>query len=263
MSNSDMSLANLLKVVVALAIVSNVAFGITRKIDDTHTDGFTLGFICLIVLSLVYDYQLGLLLIVLLLTVQMQKPKKKVSFNLQNNTMKAIPPRNSMLSDEEIARMTGSDEEEQKDADKGVSMNNLQDYNGTVPAINIGEDNANRTAASSDYVIGEHNLQRPEISFNSGAEQNQPDMLAFQKDNGASTVTAHGLIVPDEYMGPGAENDNLDESIKQQMYVPYEKLNNIQNNLLEGEGTHTEGEYLSGDSQYFEEIGKDYFPADE
>jgi hypothetical protein len=241
--NMEMNIINFLKLLVCSAIIINIFTKISNQIFVNNV--FIILFILIILGSMYFDLQLGFLLLLLLISIIYTNSLKYVRFNLnpsiwyydrdsaienyENNKVStnneynlSVNKMNDISDNKNKSNKFIDYDPEQNDNDDDNNNNNNNDNNNDSDDDddkmnndnNDDDDNNNDDKANEDMI---ENFEEPvDIKLKlKELEQQQQQQI---KSNVPINVKT--------------ENVDLDNFISNSIYVPFEKLDAIQNNMI-------------------------------
>jgi hypothetical protein len=237
--NMKLDQNNIVLLIILVFSILNIAFGLSNQISFVKTDIFKIICLALVLMSMAYDWKVTLMLLILFITVFAQLPKKYVRFNLNNERISY--DKNDPVSDEEATNEeeTGANEE---DYETESTMNDASGEGfAHVEGFASNDEAADRVGVprSPDMPSGMNGIDHT------------------MKDNNSNM----DVVVEQPVAKQNMENEHLDESIRGMTYVPFERLDNMQNNLIQHK-VDTSNTMQDMAENYYEEINAEYFEAD-
>jgi hypothetical protein len=247
--NIELTIFNILKIGISALIVINLFIKISKQFVINNT--FVIISILVILCSLIIDNQLSLLLFLLLLTILYNDSLKNVSFNLspsilyynQNETIekyennKVNVNNKSNNDDDDDSDDDNNDNDDDNNNNDNDSVNNNEKHivnNEEKHIVNNEEklsvNNSNNKDDKDDKE--ENKFVDYDHEKSDGNIENFEQPIDIKERLVEIEQEQKKLINENVNITQKTENIDLDEFISNSIYVPFEKLDSIQNNMI-------------------------------
>lgn len=225
LSNFNMTLDanNAIKLLILTSIVLNAILSLSTQIPFTRTDVFKLVFIGLIIISVFVDYQITFLLIILFITIILNNPRKKVTFNL-------VEDRIEYGKDASGDYVESSLERAQADLIDMPNATNSDESKEAFSEEDLAADTRSQARSqtrSQAKQPGQKDSNDPNMEISIGMR----DVMGNDNDTRGFKDRHENIVLTAKNEDNTEEDKNLDEAIKYMLYVPHERLDMMQNNL--------------------------------